>query len=127
MPVFLISFVEGLLGPKFARFAKPLIYLLLALLVLGALWGAKCSYDKHLISAHDSKQDASNAKADRRADQGAAVQRRNDDNRLAVEAQQLKEAQSNAHTDTDRSLARFKCIRLQQAARASNSVVPACN
>jgi hypothetical protein len=55
MPVFLIIFVEGLLGPKFGKFAKPLTFVVLGLLILLALWGGKCAYDSSVINAHEAK------------------------------------------------------------------------
>lgn len=91
-----------------------------------AIFAAVKLHDRRVIATHEAKQDAANAKADRKADTKAAEQRRADDIRLAQEADQLKEAQSHAKSNHDRSLARARCIRLQQAARAANRQPPAC-
>jgi hypothetical protein len=39
IPLGIMSFVEGLLGPKFGKFAKPLIYGVLGLLILASSMG----------------------------------------------------------------------------------------
>lgn len=110
--------------PKFAKAAviAALFALVIAFFALG-----KCAYDKSIISRHEVKQEAATAKADRKADTHAAEQRRADDSRLTQEADQLKKVQDNAKTDTDRRLARHRCIRLQQAARRDSKLAPACN
>jgi hypothetical protein len=106
--------------------AKPVVFGMLALALAAALWGGWALLKHNIISNHEAKQVASNAKADRKADDQAAVQRRTDDARLTQEAGQLKEAQKNARTDTDRRLARARCIRLQQAARRDGKQPPSC-
>lgn len=127
MPVFLLTFVEGLLGPKLGKFAKPLIFVVLAFLILGALWGGKCAYDHSIINAHEAKQDAANSKADRKADNHAAEQRRADDARLTQETNELNRSTNNGQTDLDRRLAFQRCLRMQQSARAAKRQPPACN
>lgn len=52
MPVFLLNFAAGLVGPKFA---KPAIFAVLAILILGTLWGGKCAYDKNVVGKHEQK------------------------------------------------------------------------
>lgn len=123
----LVAIVEGWLGPQFAKFAKPLIWIAFALLILAALWGGKCAYDKNVVATHDARQDAASAKADKKADDNAADQRRVDDARLSQEAQQLKGAQNGATSDLDRRLAFQRCLRLQQSARSNGKQPPACN
>jgi hypothetical protein len=122
---FLIGLVLKLGVPQ--RFAKlALVAGLVVLLVVG-LGVAKCAYDKSIIDAHDAQQNAVNAKADRRADENAAVERRVDDTRLSNEAQELGKAGQNVSNDRDRRIARQRCIRLQQSARASGGEPPACS
>jgi hypothetical protein len=123
IPVFLLKFVAGIVGPKFA---KPAIFVVLGLLILGALWGGKCAYDNKIINAHEAKQDAANAKADRKADASAAEQRRVDDTRLTNETTELNRSTEHAQTDLDRRLGFQRCLRLQQRARAAKLVVPTC-
>lgn len=122
---FLIRLFTGLGVP--AKAAKPVLAVIGALLLLGVLWGGKCAYDAHVISTHEAKQDAANAKADRQADAKAAEQRRVDDARITNEATELQRSTEHAQTDLDRRLAFQRCLRMQQAARASNSVVPSCH
>jgi hypothetical protein len=96
------------------------------ILLLLAILAAVKIHDHRVIATHEAKQDAANAKADRKADAKAAEQRRTDDNRLTQEAGQLKEAQSHAQTDLDRRLAFQRCLRLQQAARRERKQPPTC-
>jgi hypothetical protein len=51
----LIGFAASLLGPKFGKFAKPVVFAILGLLLVAALWGGKCAYDKSIIEKHDAK------------------------------------------------------------------------
>lgn len=95
-------------------------------LVIG-LGVAKCTYDRNLISGHTAKQDASNSKADRKADARAGETRRTDDSRLEQEKRELERAQANAQNDTDRRIARHRCLGLQQSARAAGRQPPACD
>lgn len=122
---FLIPLVLKLGIP--AKFAKPLIYGVLAILAVAAFFGAKAIYDHGVITKHDAKVEAATAKADLKANDHASEQRRADDSRITQEADQLKKVQTNAKTDHDRSLARFRCIRLQQSARAANREPPRCD
>jgi hypothetical protein len=124
MPSFLLSLAAGLGIP--APFRKAAVIAAGVLLLLLAIFAAVKIHDHRVIAQHQAAQDASNAKADRKADAKAAEQRRTDDSRLTQEAGQLKEAQTNAHTDHDRSLARARCIRLQQSARAAKREPPSC-
>lgn len=122
---FLTSLALGLGVPQ--RFAK-LAGILGAILLLVALLGVgKCAYDRSIIKNHTARQDASNARADRKADTKAAETRRGDDARLAQEQQQLERAQANAQNATDRRIARHRCLGLQQAARAAGREPPACD
>jgi hypothetical protein len=102
-----------------------LIALAIVLLVIGA-GVAKCSYDRSVVNNATAKQTASNAIADRKADTHAGNTRRTDDARLTQESQQLEKVQAHAQTDLDRRLARARCLRAQQAARAGGREPPAC-
>ncbi len=104
---------------------------LIAAGIVAAILGlgiAKCSYDRRLIATHEAKQGEANAKADRKADTSAAVQRRSDDARLDAESQQLERSRANAQqTDLDRRLARQRLLRCQQDARAHGRQPSACD
>lgn len=101
------------------------VALLLVLVVL--LFGAKSCYDSSVVESHTARQDAANAKADRKADQQAAEQRRTDDTRAATEAAELQKVTNDATlTPANRRVARQRCIRLQQSARAAGRQPPAC-
>ena len=118
---------KQIFGNVISEKASKVITLIgLALLLLVMMAGAKCAYDSSVIERHEARQDAANAKADRKADAKAAEQRRADDSRIAQEGGQLEKVQSNANTPVDRRLARHRCLRLQQAARAAGRQPPAC-
>lgn len=130
MPFMLVGkFLFGLLGKKASDGATKALGIgaLVALLVLG-LGIAKCSYDRSIISAHDAKQVAATAKADRKADAKAADERRTDDTRLSAETQALNQVETAHATDDPRTrrIARQRCLRDQQAARASGGEPPTC-
>lgn len=129
----MIAFLVGLIAPTVGeKFAKPLVYLGLILAAVGLFFGAKAIYDHSIISAHDTKVEASAAKADRAADQKAADQKAADEQRRNFEADQLVEAMSHAAKDpkvddrVERNLAFHKCLSLQQRARANGLQPPRC-
>ena len=106
-----------------------------AILIVGAvllLWGAKAMYDHSVIANHDAKTEASAAKADRAADQKAAVQEQKDNQRRDFETDQLMKAIDNAPKDPavpdalEQRRAFYRCLRLQQDARANGLKPPTC-
>lgn len=121
----LLSLIMGAGVP--ARWAKPVLAVVGALLLLAVLWGGKCAYDRSIINAHEAKQEAATAKADRKADTKAAEQRRADDARLTTETQEIKEAINEAGSDpAARRAAYYRCVQLQQAARHSGKQPADC-
>lgn len=124
----MIAFLAGLamkLGVA-ERFARPVGIGAVVIALLLALWALKSCYDARLIATHDAGQRAATAEADRKADTKAAEQRRADDARLSTETRELEKSRE-ADTDVDRRLARHRCLRLQQAARAERRQPPACD
>ncbi len=111
-------------SPKFAR---PLAYAALALTLLAVMLGMKMAYDRNLIRTHDSKREATIAKADRKADATAAEQRRVDDERANTENQEIKEAVNEAVSEgRDGRAAYYACIERLQAARRGHLAPPDC-
>jgi hypothetical protein len=127
MPAALITLVEGWLGPKFARFARPLIYLVAALLLALAAFVAVKIHDHRVVAVANDRQGAANANADKHADDHAADQRRTDDGRLVNETDELNRSSANAQTNLARQLAFQHCLRAQQSARAAKRQPPACS
>jgi hypothetical protein len=124
IPVFLLKFATGIVGPKFAKAA--VIGTGIILLLLAAFAAVKI-HDHGVIANHEAKQDAATAKADRAADNHSAEQRRTDDARVATETQEINNAVSQAkRSGGDARAAYYKCVGLQQRARAAKLVVPAC-
>lgn len=109
------------------RFAPPLLAMIGAALLVAALLGGKCAYDRSVIKAHDATRDAAIAKADRKADAKSAEERRADDARASTETAEIKEAIDEAGPDpAARRPAYYECVRLQQAARAGNQPPANC-
>lgn len=108
------------------RVAKPVLIAVLIALALAGLGIAKCSYDRRVIAAHDAAANLAAEKAGRAADQKAADQRQQDTNRAATEAAQLDKVTTNAKSPDDARRAYYRCVRLQQAARANGERSPAC-
>jgi hypothetical protein len=122
------TFLAGLVGFKpSAGIAKALGIGSAILLLLAVLGVAKCTYDRNLIENHDARQAAETTKADRQADTNAGEQRRVDDNRLNTEQSELGKAGQNAQDRKARRVARQRCIRMQQDARAAGRQPPACD
>lgn len=123
--MFLIGLALKLgIPPRFAKYA--VIAAGVVLLGLAILAAVKI-HDHGVIANHDAKQDAATAKADRAADSHAAEQRRADDARVTTETQEINNAVSQAkRTGGDARAAYYKCVSLQQRARAAKLVVPAC-
>lgn len=108
-------------------FARIIAYAALVLIIVGALWGAKCAYDSHIIGAHDAKQAAATAKADKNADDNAATSRVTDVTREQNEATQAQEAINEAkRTGADPRAAYYGCVRKQQSARSAGQPPPVC-
>ena len=110
-----------------AKMAKPFIFVLGISLAVALFFGAKALYDHGIIAKHDLKVEAQQAKDDKKADNGAAVQRRTDDTRSAQEQQELSNvlATSGPSAD-DRRRNFYRCLRLQQDARAHGLQSPTC-
>lgn len=109
---------------KYAKFA--VIAVLVTLLTAG-LGVAKCAYDRSVIEDHEARQEAANARADRKADTKAAEQRRADDARTTTESAEIKEAIDEAHrTGADARAAYYDCVRRLQAARRNRQPPPSC-
>jgi hypothetical protein len=119
MPVVILTFVEGLLGPKFAKFAKPLIYLVLILVAVGGFFGLKALYDHSVVSHHEQKIErraapATNKAADERANDTITNTKNEEEMHNAIAAQP---DQPIAPTSRARA-----CLQLRRAGRSS----PAC-
>jgi hypothetical protein len=110
-----------------ARFAKPLLYGVGAVLLCLVIWGAVKIHDHRVIATHEAQQEAATAKADRQADTTAAVQRRADDATLTNETTAIKEAVNEAGPDpAARRSAYYDCVRKQQAARRDSKLSASC-
>jgi hypothetical protein len=124
----MLSLLIGFLAPTVGeKWAKPAAFGLLGLVLLLAMWGGTCAYNHHVIAQHEAKVEAKTAKADRKADNNAADQRRTDDARSTTEATEIKEAVNEAGNDpAARRAAYYRCVQLQQSARSNRKPSPDC-
>lgn len=88
MPVFLITFVEGLLGPKLAKYAKSLIWVVLVIVLVLGFGVAKCAYDRHVEKNYVNKIQERAAPATNQA----ATERANDTYNNAKKEQERHDA-----------------------------------
>lgn len=124
MPIWLLTLAGRFGVPE--RFAKPVLIALAVALAIIAAGIGKCAYDRSIIRAHDAGANLAAEKAGRAADQKAADQRQADTTRAASEAAQLDKVTTNANSPDDARRAYYRCVRLQQAARANGERSPAC-
>ena len=120
------TFIGGLLG-LMGRLASIVGIVLAAVALIGLLAGLKACYDSSVIETHQAGQDAANAKADLKANENSSTQRAEDTSRLGNEAAELERV-NNANPDDARArrIARQRCLRLQQDARAAGREPPTC-
>lgn len=114
------------LAPIFGKYAKVAGYALIVLAAIALFFGAKAIYDHNVVSHYKDKVEASQAKADRAADQNAVQAEKYDVARQNQEADELIKVQDNAKNEQDRRLAFHRCLRLQQRARDNGLKPPAC-
>jgi hypothetical protein len=123
----LIGFAASLLGPKFERFAKPVVFGLLAVLIVGALWGGKCAYDSHVIAQHAAKEEAKQAKRERKADANLEQQKDRDAAAAEQRQQEIDDATRNIPDQAPSARQRARaCLELRRQAKAHRRPEPAC-
>ncbi len=115
----IIAFAASLLGPKWGKFAKPIVFASLAILIGLALWGGKCAYDASVIENHEQKieqraRPATDKAADERANDTIANAKSEQEMHNAIAAQP-----DQPIAPTTRALS---CERLRRAGRNP----PAC-
>jgi hypothetical protein len=125
MPIFLLKLAAGIGIPE--PFRKAAVIGVGVLLLIITIFAAVKIHDHRVVAAHEAKQDAANAKADRKADTKAAEQRRVDDSRLTNETAEVNHAVEKAGNDpVARRNAYYACVRAQQSARAKHQQPPVC-
>lgn len=120
----LVAMVIGWGVPE--KFAKPFIAIMGVAMLAILFFGGKALYDHSVIAKHDAKVEASQAKADRKADNKASEQRDIDNARRSAETQELNDVVKANPDPVERKRAFYRCIRLQQSARANGSKPPSC-
>lgn len=119
IPPFILTFAEGLLGPQFAKFAKPLIWLVAALLLALAAYAVLKIHDHRVVAASQAKVVQRAAPA---TDQ-AATERAND----TVAITQHEQEQHNAiAAQPDQPIAPTSHVRACDQLRRAGRTPPAC-
>ena len=127
IPVALVSLVEGWLGPRFAKLAKPLLIGVGAVLLCLAMFAAVKIHDHRVVKAHDAQIEVKTLQAQRQANDQAAAQRSTD---VITQAKNEQEAHSAIAAQPDQPIAptsrALGCQRLQRAGK-DISKFPACS
>ena len=124
IPLGLIKAVVGFGVPE--KFAKPVIifFAIVALVIVAGV--AKRIYDKGVVEDALQEIDLDREKKDRKADNAALEQHREDEARLTKERQELNDVQKKHADPAVRKREFYKCLRLQQTARQNGLEPPAC-
>lgn len=109
-----------------AKLAKPLLIVFAIAAIVIALGTAKCAYDHNLIEDHDKDVKIEQITEDKKADNTAAEQRRKDDARIGQEVRELEKINASNPDPVSRKREFYRCVRLQQTARANGLEPPAC-
>src|SRR3546814_3856770 len=107
MPLSLLRVATSLVGN---RWAKPLIYVALAVLLIVGVGVVKCTYDNHIIEQHEAERDAIVERSARQASEGATAK---SDTAREQEALRQAEIAKDAHNakqspERDRKSTRLK-------------------
>lgn len=109
------------------RGARSIAHVGLFLLILAVLGIVVACIRRDAVSDYSGKQQAQIQKANRKADDKAANERKADDDRLDQETSEAKEAVNEARRERrDPRAAYYECIRVQQAARRERKQPPEC-
>lgn len=97
-----------------AKFAKPLLYVGGAVLILLALWGAKCAYDNRVIANHEQKLEqrakpATDKAAEERANDAISNAKNDQERHDAIDAQPDQPISPTSHA--------LACRRLREAGK----------
>ncbi len=134
----MIGWAAGLVVSQLAKRGVPIAieaarrYVLIALVVLGvlvlAIGGcvAKRAYDRGVVEDARLKDNLEAVEGKAEADSGAAVSRQNDAMRSLEEQREIEEAIADATDPADARRAYYRCVRLQQQARAAGRPAPTC-
>jgi hypothetical protein len=125
----MITWIAGLLisGGVPQRYARAATMVLLGIAVLLALWGAKCAYDHHVISTHDTKVENKVLKKTQAATDQAATERANDTIRVEHQEQEAHNAiHQGADSAPSAAAVRHDCGRLRRAGK-DTSRIAACS
>lgn len=127
IPGFLLNFVVGLLGPKFSKFAAPLIYAGYIILAVGAFFGLKAIYDHSVISRYETKAENKQLKRERTADTNLSNQKGRDDAAAQQRQQEIDNATRNIPDQAPSARQRATaCVELRREAQQRRKPVPAC-
>jgi hypothetical protein len=126
----MIALLTGLLAKRgIGAAAKPLAWTIIAMVAVALFWTAKATYDRNLVSTNNAQAEADGQARSRIADAKAADRRADDQARLTQESDELRKVITDGTPQApldDARRAYYRCVRLQQAARADNLRPPPC-
>jgi hypothetical protein len=116
IPAFLLKMVVGWLGPKFSKFAAPLIYAFYIIVAVGGFFGLKALYDSSVINKHEQKIErraapATNRAADQRANDTITNTKNEEEMHNVIAAQPDQPIAPTSHARA--------CLQLRRAGRSS--------
>lgn len=124
IPLFLLNFASGIVGPKFAKAGVIIAGIVLLVTVLGL---GKCAYDSSVISRHEQKAELKQVKRERKADTNLETQKDRDDIATKQRMQEIDNATRNIPDQAPSARQRARaCVELRREAKQRGKPQPAC-
>lgn len=124
IPLFLLNFASGIVGPKFAKAGVIVAAIVLLVTVMGL---GKRAYDRSVIRQHEQKAALEQAKRERKADANLQIQKGRDDAAAQQRQQEIDNATRNIPDQAPSARQRARvCVELRHRAQERRQPQPAC-